>query len=302
MSTTKANGVEIYHEEFGDPERETLLLVNGLGTQAIGHEPEFCEAFVAMGFHVIRFDNRDVGLSTHLSGDVPDVLNAYASAAAGEAVQAPYTLTDMAADGMAILDDLGIERAHIFGSSMGGMIVQQMAIDHPGKVLSVTSVMSTTGEPQYGVPDPDAIGGLASIMVPAETREERIESGVALAKLIGSPSQWDESRARERAAAQVDRSYDPGGTARQLLAILASGSRAEGLRKLDVPMMVLHGDADPLVNISGGRRTAELVPGAELRVMEGMGHDLPPAYWEWAVDALTAITEKGATGAATRGA
>lgn len=293
MPTMHANDIDIYYEAFGDPTHETLLLVNGLGTQAIGHETEFCENLASEGLHVIRFDNRDVGLSTHLEGDVPDVFEAFAAAVAGGEVPAPYTLSDFAADAVGLLDGLGIDSAHIYGSSMGGMIVQTMAIEAPSRVRSVTSVMSTTGEPDYGMPDPECLQGLASIMVPAETREERIESGIALQQLIGTPGSWDADRVRERVEEQVARSYDPEGAARQMTAILASGSRAEGLAGLDLPMMVLHGDADRLVNISGGRRTAELVEDAEFRIMEGMGHDLPPDYWERAIDAILAVTGKG---------
>lgn len=293
MPTMRANDIEIYYESFGDPAHETILLVNGLGTQAIGHEVEFCEGLVSRDLHVIRFDNRDVGLSTHLDGEVPDVFEAFAAVAAGGEVHAPYTLSDVAADAVGLLDGLGIESAHIFGSSMGGMIVQTMAIESPSKVRSVTSIMSTTGEPEYGMPDPDCLHGLAAIMVPAETPEERITSGIALQQLIGTPGAWDADHVRERVTEQVTRSYDPEGTARQMTAILASGSRAEGLAELDVPMMVLHGDADRLVNITGGRRTAELVKDAEFRLMEGMGHDLPPGYWERVTDAVATVTKRG---------
>lgn len=292
MPTTEANGIEVFHETFGDPTDPTLLLVNGLGTQAIAQEPEYCEALAALGLQVIRYDNRDVGLSTHIDSPVGDVFEAFATVMAGGEVHAPYTLSDMAADGIGLLDALGIESAHILGSSMGGMIVQTMAIEHPERVLSLTSIMSTTGEPEYGMPEPDCLVGLSSTMVPAENRSERIEAGVHLQKIIGSPGEWDEGRVRQRVTAAVDRSYDPDGVARQMTAILASGSRAEGLAKLAVPTMVLHGDADPLVNISGGERTTELVPDAELRVMPGMGHDLPPAYWDRTVDAVKAVSER----------
>lgn len=288
MPSIKANGIDIYHETFGDPSDPTLLLVNGLGTQATGYEPEYCEALVACGLHVIRYDNRDVGLSTHIDADGGDLMEAFATAVSGGDVGAPYTLSDMASDGVSLLVELGIESAHVAGSSMGGMIVQAMAIDHPQRVLSMTSVMSTTGEVGFGMPDPECLAGLGTIMEPASTHEERVRSGVELQRLIGTPTQWDEERTTEKVAAQLDRSYDPDGTSRQMLAVLASGSRESGLASLDLPVMVLHGDCDRLVNISGGERTAELVPGAEFRVMQDMGHDLPPAYWDRAVDAITA--------------
>ncbi len=288
----QANGIDIWFEQFGDPDDPAMLLVSGLGAQAIGYEPEYCKGIAELGLNVIRYDNRDVGLSTHVDHEVGDVMEAFASAVAGGEVDAPYTLSDMAADGMALLSGLGIESAHIAGSSMGGMIVQTMAIEHPERVRSLTSVMSTTGEVEYGLPEPECLAGLASIMAPSETREERIESGVRLQKLIGTPTEWDEDRTRQKSAEQVDRAYDPDGTARQMLSILASGHRAEGLTKLEVPTMVLHGDCDPLVNVSGGERTAELVPGSEFRLMDGMGHDLPPAYWSHAIEAIRSVTSR----------
>jgi pimeloyl-ACP methyl ester carboxylesterase len=192
----------------------------------------------------------------------------------------------MAADGIGLLDSLEIDRAHVLGSSMGGMIAQTMAIEHPERVRSLTSLYSTTGEPEYGTPDAEVLASLLSIMVPQDTREGRVATSVELARLIGSPDVFDESRARALAELLVDRSYDPEGVARQMVAILASGSRAEGLAALAVPTMVLHGDRDPLVNVSGGRRTAELVPGAELRIFEGMAHDMPPSYWDRIVGGL----------------
>ena len=232
MSTTQANGIEVFYETFGDPTDPTLLLVNGLGTQAIGQDQEYCEALAALGLHVIRYDNRDVGLSTHVDSDVGDVMESFATALGGGEVDAPYTLSDMAADGIGLLDSLDIGAAHILGSSMGGMIVQTMAIEHPGRVLSLTSVMSTTGEPEYGTPDPECLAGLATLMVPAGDRAQRIEAGVQLQKLIGTKGVWDEGWTRQRVAAAVDRAYDPDGVARQMTAILASGSRAGALALL----------------------------------------------------------------------
>jgi pimeloyl-ACP methyl ester carboxylesterase len=171
---------------------------------------------------------------------------------------------------------------------MGGMIAQTMAIEHPGRVRSLTSIMSTTGEAEFGTPHPDCLAGIMSIMAPVEGREARIEQGVELARLIGTPSVFDEARARARSTRTVDRAYDSDGVARQMVAILASGSRADGLRTLELPTVVLHGDVDPLVDVSGGRRTAELVPGARFELMADMGHDLPPSYWDRVVDGITA--------------
>jgi pimeloyl-ACP methyl ester carboxylesterase len=289
MPTVEANGIEIFYERFGDPTDPALLMVCGLGMQSVGFEDELVETFAARGLQVIRYDNRDVGLSSWFDGAVDDVDAAIMTALVGGEVDAPYTLSDMAADGISLLDALGIGSAHVIGASMGGMIVQTMAIEHPERVRSMTSVMSTTGESEYGTPDPECLSALASVMAPAETREERVAAGVELQELIGTPSAWDPRRLRGRVELLVDRAYNPAGVARQLLAILASGHRGDDLPRVTAATMVLHGDADRLVDLSGGRRTAELVPGAELRVMEGMGHDLPPAYWDRAVQAVDDI-------------
>lgn len=286
MPTTRVNDLDIYHDSFGDPSDETVLLVSGLGAQCVVYEDELCERIAAEGHHVVRYDNRDVGLSTHLAGDIPDVLTAVVQASSGELIDAPYTLSDMAADGMGLLDAIGIDSAHVLGASMGGMIAQTMAIEHPDRVRSLTSLYSTTGEPDVGTPDPDVLASMIGVLTPQETREGRIASAVELARLIGTPDEFDEERAAARAAFQTDRAYDPAGTSRQFLAILASGSRADELTKLSLPTMVLHGDRDRLVQISGGRRTAELIPGAQMRVLDGMGHDMPPAYWDRIIGGL----------------
>jgi pimeloyl-ACP methyl ester carboxylesterase len=289
MPTVAANGIEIHYERFGRTTDPALLLVCGLGTQSVGFEDELVGMLVELDLQVIRYDNRDVGLSSWMEGSVDGFDAALATAFMCGEVDAPYTLADMAADGIALLDALGIRSAHIFGTSMGGMIVQTMAIEHPDRVRSMTSVMSTTGEPEYGTPDAQCLTALVSIMAPVESREERVAQGVELQRLIGTASAWDEDRVREKVELFVDRAYNPPGVARQLLAILASGHRADALPGVRTPTMVLHGDADPLVHLSGGRRTAELVPDAELRVMEGMGHDLPPGYWGRAVEAVAHI-------------
>lgn len=286
MPTARVNDLDIYHDTFGDPSNDTVLLVSGLGAQCVVYEDEFCELIAERGNHVLRYDNRDVGLSTHLGGETPDVIAAVMAASASQPVDAPYTLSDMASDGMGLVSALGIDSAHVLGSSMGGMIAQTMAIEHPRRVRSLTSLYSTTGEPDVGTPDPDVLTSMIGILTPQETREARIASAVELARIIGTPHEFDEARATARATRQTDRSYDPAGISRQFMAILASGSRAEELTSLQVPTMVLHGDHDRLVQISGGERTAELVPGAQLRVLEGMGHDMPPAYWDRIVAGL----------------
>jgi pimeloyl-ACP methyl ester carboxylesterase len=293
MASTMANGIEVHFERFGAEADPAVLLVCGLGAQAPGFEAEMIDLICALGLQVIRYDNRDCGLSTHFhDAGAPDIPSAVMTAFSGGVVEAPYLLGDMAADGMALLDALGIGSAHVVGTSMGGMIAQTMAIEHPDRVMSLTSVMSTTGEPEYGTPEPDCLAGIAAVMQPAEQREVRVRQGIELQKLIGTESEFDLDRVQARVEMFVDRAYDPAGTGRQMLAILASGHRADGLAAVEVPTMVLHGDADRLVNVSGGRRTAELVRGAELRVLPGMGHDLPPAYWGDFVSAIAHVVAR----------
>lgn len=280
MPSTAANGIELYFDTFGDPADPTILLVSGLGAQCLVYDDEFCLAIAGHGHHVVRYDNRDVGLSTHLHDSDVNPMLALAAIGAGESVVSAYTLSDMAADAVALLDVLEVAQADVFGSSMGGMIAQTLAIEYPGRVRTLTSLMSTTGETDVGQPDPETLGTLLGVLTPQEERDARIANAVAMARVIGTPHVFDEARATRRSTVFVDRAYDPAGTGRQLVAILASGSRAAALPTLRLPTIVLHGDRDPLVDISGGRRTAELVPDAEFRVLEGMGHDMPPEYWD----------------------
>ena len=285
-----ANGIEIAYETHGDPAEEPLLLVMGLGAQLTAWPIELVDALVDRGFFVIRYDNRDVGLSTKYSDDGVQVLTSLVLAMQGESVAAPYLVSDMAADGVALLDHLGLASAHIVGASMGGMIAQAMAIEYPERVRTLTSIMSTTGDGDVGTPTPEAMAVL--LRPTATTRAEAIEASVAGTKAISGPAHFDEVVARDRAAAAYDRCYNPAGTARQLLAIVASGSRGEGLAQLDVPTVVIHGDADPLITPSGGVRTAEMIPGAELMMIEGMGHDLPPAVIGQVVEAVTSLAAR----------
>ncbi len=257
---------KLYFETFGSPSDPTLLLVNGLSSQCIMYKAEWCERFVAAGFQVIRFDNRDVGLSTHF-GDAP--LDDQGAA---------YRLGDMAADAVAVLDAAGVERAHVMGLSMGGMIVQQLAIDHRDRLLSITSVMSTTGEEQYGQPTPEAIAQLTS--TPATDREAAVQRHFAGQRIWGSPAFADEQRWRTDAEESYDRCFDPSGVTRQFFAIRASGSRAAALPSVTTPTLVIHGNKDTLIDISGGRRTAELIPDAKFIEIDGMGHDYPPELWD----------------------
>jgi pimeloyl-ACP methyl ester carboxylesterase len=292
-ATAPVNGIELCFETFGDPKDPALLLVMGLGAQMIAWDPEFCEGLVDRGFYVIRYDNRDVGLSTKLDDQPVSVIDAMTKAAGGEPIAAPYTLSDMAADAVALLDHLGIDKAHIVGASMGGMIVQAIAIEHPERVLTMTSIMSTTGEVEYGQATPEALAQLT--VPPPADREAAIDQGVAAQKVIGSPAHFDEDRTRAKAGEAYDRSFYPAGFGRQLVGIMASGSRADGLRNVKVPTLVVHGDADPLVTPTGGQRTAELVPGAELLMIEGMGHDLPVPLWPQVIEAITNLATKAAS-------
>ena len=277
----QGNGIEIVYETFGDPSDPPLLLVMGLGMQLIHWDDELCELLASRGFRVIRFDNRDAGLSTQIDARVPNM----ARAMAGLKVEAPYLLDDMAADTIGLLDHLGIDAAHFVGASMGGMIAQSVAIGYPERVLSLTSIMSTTGERRVGRPKLRVWGVLAR-RAPRD-KDAYVEYFVRIFKLIGSkgfPS--DEGRIRELAAASYERAHRPAGTARQLAAIMASGDRTEKLRRVQVPTTVFHGRADPLVPFRAGRATAEAIPGARLVAIPGMGHDLPREVWPRLVDEI----------------
>ncbi len=288
--TARSGAVELVYETFGSPEDPTLLLVNGLGSQMIAWAPGMVDAFVTEGFHVIRFDNRDVGLSTWLDEFDIDVVGTLKRVEAGESVDVPYDLSDMAADAVAVLDAAGIDRAHILGVSMGGMIVQTMAIEYPERVATLTSVMSRTGEAGYGASTPEASRGLMS-PAPAE-RSAAVQHTVDTGRLWASPDWYDEDRARARAAAAYDRAHHPIGVGRQMLAVRASPDRTEGLRELDVPTLVIHGASDTLIPPDGGERTAELIPGAELLLIEGMGHDYPPEVWPSWATAVRALRDR----------
>ena len=285
MPLAPSNGLEIWYETFGDSADVPLLLVMGLGGQAIAWDEDLCQTFVDRGFFVIRYDNRDVGLSTKIESTQLDLATEITKAFTGGELNAPYRLSDMAADAVGLLDHLGIDAAHIVGASMGGMIVQQITIDHPHRVLSLTSIMSTTGDPDVGAPNPDALATL--MRPPAMSRDEAIEANVETWKIIGSPTYFDEAEVRSRGAAAYDRSFYPIGVGRQLLGILASPSRSEALRQVKVPTLVIHGTVDPLVTVSGGRRTAEVIPGAEYLEVEDMAHDMPRPLWPVLVEAIT---------------
>lgn len=276
MAMAQNGTCEIYYESFGDPTDPTLLLVNGLGSQCVNYHEEWCAMFVDRDLHVVRFDNRDVGMSSKFD-----------SVPLGEQGEA-YTLSDMAADAIAVLDAIGVERAHVMGLSMGGMIVQTLAIEHADRLSSMTSVMSHTGERGYGQPTPEAFALLTA--PPPADRDAYVVKHIAGQQVWGSPAHADESRWRRDAERAFDRCFHPSGTTRQFKAIGASPPRGDALRNVTTPALVVHGDRDTLIDISGGRRTAELIPGARFEVIEGMGHDYPPPLWGRWVDLISSFT------------
>jgi pimeloyl-ACP methyl ester carboxylesterase len=292
MSEERANvgAVELVYETIGDPADAPLLLVMGLGMQLIHWDRGLCDLFAERGFHVIRFDNRDAGLSTKISAPVPNVMRLMA----GLPARVPYLLDDMATDALGLLDHLEIERAHVVGTSMGGMIAQTMAIRRPERVLSLGSMLSTTGDRRVGRPKL-RVWSVLMRRAPRD-RDAYIAYFMRVFRMIGSPAYpMDDERSRELAGATYDRCHYPAGTARQLGAIMASGSRTAGLRQLDVPTVVIHGESDPLVPLRGGVATARAVPGAELVTIPGMGHDMPKELWPTFVDAIAKNAERAAS-------
>ncbi len=290
MPNVRANGIQIEFDEFGDRKAPPLLLIMGLGAQMILWRTKFCEDLASRGYRVIRFDNRDVGKSTWFNElGVPDVLAAVTSALMRQPTdQAPYYLRDMAGDAAGLLDALEIEQAHVVGASMGGMIAQSLAIEHPGKVRTLTSIMSTPGDPNLPQPKPEATSVLLTPQ--PDTREEAIERGVMVFRTIGSPGfPFDEEEVRDLATQCWDRGANPAGVMRQLVAIVASGNRTEALRSLGVPSLVIHGKEDPLVPVEAGMATAAAIPNAKLVLIDGMGHDMPRPLWPRLIEEISAI-------------
>jgi pimeloyl-ACP methyl ester carboxylesterase len=269
MSVAAANGIEIFFDDFGSRTDDAVLLVRGFGSQMISWHEEFCEQIAAHGFHVIRFDNRDVGLSSKFD-EAP-----------------PYTLDDMATDAVGLLDHLGIDAAHVTGMSMGGMIAQLMAINHPGRVRSLASIMSHMSDEDTVQPTTEA--AMAFMKPPATARDEAIANDVDTRRVVGSPGfPFDEAEVYEMAARSYDRCYCPLGRVRQAIAVRAATSRKAALSKLVIPVTVIHGADDPLIPAENGRRTAAAIPGAELVIIDGMGHDIPRGAWDRVVGAIVA--------------
>jgi len=270
-----SNGIEIAYQEVGDADGEPLILVMGLATQMLAWDEEFCVLLAERGFRVVRFDNRDIGHSTKLDeAGVPGRLDLFL----GRREHAAYLLSDMAADTVGLMDHLGFESAHVVGISMGGMIGQTLAIEHRDRVRSLVSMHSTTGNRRVGTPKLKVFG-LMMAEAPRD-REAFVKRIVRTYELIGSPAYPpDEERLRRVAEASWDRGHNPRGVLRQMHAITASGDRTAALRKLDLPVTVIHGTRDTLIRPSGGRATARAIPGARLRIFEGMGHDLPHQLW-----------------------
>ncbi len=288
MPTAHVNGIDIEYLTEGEPGDPALLLVMGLGAQLTAWPQGFVDILRDRGFYVISFDNRDCGRSTKFDG-TPD----FAALFEGDGSSAPYRVEDMADDAAALLRDLGATRTHVVGASMGGMITQALVINHPELFVSACSIMSTTGDRSVGAPTGEAMGAL--LRPPASSREEFIDASVEGSKVIGSPGYpTDETVLRQRAGEAYDRSYSPEGTARQLAAILASPDRTEGLRGVRMPFLVVHGEDDPLVTVSGGQATASAVAGSRLMTIPGMGHDLPEALWGPVSEAIVANTELAA--------
>jgi pimeloyl-ACP methyl ester carboxylesterase len=279
------SGINIEIETMGNPSHPTLLWIMGFGAQLTAWNEDFMKLFVDQGFHVVRFDNRDCGLSYKHDGIMVDTDKVVMAAMMGDTPpEVPYTLSDMAADAAGVLDHLNIEKAHVIGASMGGMIAQTFALEHPQRTQSLISIMSVTGDLAYGTPTEDALAAL--VAPPPPDRAGYIESAKNWS-IWGSKKYFDLDEARDRAGREYDRSFYPEGTHRQMAAIYASGDRSEALTTLNVPTLVIHGTDDTLLTPSGGDRTAELIPGSVLLKVKDMGHDMPKPLWPLFVDAIT---------------
>ena len=279
-----ANGIDLEYDAFGDAESPPVLLIMGLGAQMIDWREEFCSLLAQHGFWIIRFDNRDIGNSYKFEeAGKPDIIKLATRIAQGESVKVPYSIEDMAMDSVGLLDALSVDKAHVVGLSMGGMIAQTMAIEYPERVLTLSSIMSSA---RYMLPATTEAAALLTKRGP-ETREEYIEYALENSKALGGPEyKHDESLYREHAGRRFDRGIYPPGFARQLAAVMIQEDRRDALRSLQIPTLVLHGKSDPLVPVEGGIETADAVPDSKLRLIEGWGHGFPPSIWPIVIDEL----------------
>lgn len=292
MPNVEANGIRIEYDTFGDSSSPTLLMIMGLGGQLISWPTGLCDALAALGLYVIRFDNRDVGLSTKFEGaGTPDFGEIGAAVARGKPAAVPYTLEDIAEDAIGLMDAIGVVKAHLLGFSMGGMIAQILAYTYPERVLSLVSVSSSTGNPELPSGDPEA---LALLSAPApEERDAYVEHWVDAWRSIASPGfPFDEDETRRREQSVYDRCYHPQGMARQQAAIMVGSDRRERLAAIRAPTMVIHGGSDPIVPIAAGEDTARSIPGAELHVIDGMGHDLPRGAWPSVIEGVSKVLSR----------
>ena len=283
-------GVDICYQTFGDPTADPLLLVMGLGGPMTWWDPAFCSLLAENGFYVIRYDNRDVGRSTKISGRINRRM--IVRSFAGMKAKTPYSMQDMANDAFGLLDHLGLDAAHVVGISMGGMIVQTMALSHPHRVRSLTSIMSSTGRRSVGWQDPRLLPILLARR--SQSREHYVAASAKLWQVIGSPLYPDTTETvRERAAETWDRGVSPSGVARQMGAILTQPDRSRALRSLRMPSLIIHGTSDRMVHVSGGRATSHSIPGSELLLVDGMGHDVPRDLHQTFVEAIRRIADRG---------
>ena len=294
MPQTNANGINLEYDTFGEESNRPLLLVMGLGAQMIHWDEDFCDMLAEAGHFVIRYDNRDIGLSEKMGQfSIPDMAQMMADFLEGKTPEVPYTLDDMAADGMGLLDALDIDQAHICGASMGGMIVQDMAINYGDRIRSMTSIMASTGNPDLPPASPEAQTALTTT---AEENEAAVvQRAIEMNAVVGSPGfEFDIERATSKAIAAFDRSFYPAGIARQMAAVAAHGDRRERLNQISVPTLVIHGTDDCLVPVEGGIDTHENIRNSELMLIEGMGHELPVGAWKRIVEGVSNLTRRQA--------
>jgi pimeloyl-ACP methyl ester carboxylesterase len=298
MPNVKANRIQIEYDTFGNPSSPPLLLIMGLGGQLIHWDEKFCRQLADKGLFIIRYDNRDTGLSTKFeAAGLPDMAELLNARLQGRSIETPYTLEDMAADAAGLLKALNIKKAHICGTSMGGMIAQTLAIRHPARLLSLISIYSTTGNPDLPPPQPEAMEALMT--PPPADHQGYIEFNVRTMQAIaGSGFPFDEAFIRRISAQAYDRTFYPQGVGRQMMAVMAQEDRTAALASVTVPTLVIHGTADPLVPMEHGKDTANAIPGAKLLLVEGMGHDLPhlKGPWPQVIDAIAAHTKKSKPG------